>query len=142
MRERWKLRKGGKLQGQPSECPQSDQFLTNHTDNISSTVAQRPSFAHQVDTAISSSSLLPPSSPETFTDLPEDDDSWLEVSPDELDGMMQRATGRSTEGKETKVGSKKAELGEEHGKALGDLAKKVEAFVGGEGDLEGARFEE
>jgi hypothetical protein len=32
------------------------------------------------------------------------------------------------------------EIGEEHGRALKDLAGQLEAFVGGEGDLEGARF--
>lgn len=32
--------------------------------------------------------------------------------------------------------------GDERGQALSDLAKKVESFVGGKGDMEGARFAE
>ena len=71
------------------------------------------------------------------SDAPEDSDSWLEVSPDELDGMMQRASGAGGSAPGEKV-----ELGDEHGQALGDLAKQVEEFVGGQGDVEGARFVE
>ena len=96
-----------------------------------STTSQRPSFAYQVDTAIAASISLPQ------LVAAEDSDSWLEVSPDELDGMMMRASGR-----ETGDTARKVELGEEHGQALQDLAKKVEQFVGGEGDIQGARFEE
>jgi hypothetical protein len=69
-------------------------------------------------------------------DAPEDSESWLEVSPDELDGMMQRASGQ-TLGAES---DEKVQLANEDGKALGDLAKKVEEFIGGQGDIEGARF--
>jgi hypothetical protein len=77
----------------------------------------------------------------------EDSESWLEVSPDELDGMMMRASGQdkkktmSTEAKEGRD-QEAAEPTEEHGRALQELAKKVQTFVGGEGDLQGARFEE
>lgn len=35
-----------------------------------------------------------------------------------------------------------ARVDDERGQALSDLAKKVEHFVGGKGDLEGARFAE
>lgn len=80
----------------------------------------------------------------------EDSEAWLEVSPDELDGMMMRASGqdkasaKKSSAESGKDGEKveKAEPTEEHGRALQDLAKKVQAFVGGEGDLQGARFEE
>jgi hypothetical protein len=105
-----------------------------------STASQRPSFANQVDAAIEKSSAR--SLPTVSADTPEDDESWLEVSPDELDGMLQRASGKPAQNADAKSEGKKVELGEEHGKALGDLAKKVEAFVGGQGDLEGARFAE
>lgn len=33
-----------------------------------------------------------------------------------------------------------AEVGEEDGRALKDLASKVQEFVGGQGDLQGAQF--
>lgn len=35
-----------------------------------------------------------------------------------------------------------AEFGDEHAKVLRDLANKVNSFVEGQGDLDGARFEE
>jgi hypothetical protein len=76
----------------------------------------------------------------------EDSEAWLEVSPDELDGMMKKASGRDASGAPAggkgKGREEQAEPTEEHGKALHDLAQKVQTFVGGEGDLMGARFEE
>jgi hypothetical protein len=76
----------------------------------------------------------------------EDSDSWLEVSPDELDGLMMKVSGQAPKSNAEQAGDhqgqRQAELGEEHGKALGDLAKKVQEFVGGEGDIQGARFAE
>ncbi|WWC58275.1 uncharacterized protein I303_100813 [Kwoniella dejecticola CBS 10117] len=104
------------------------------------TAAQRPAFAHLVDAAISLSDT-PIEALSVDPTYPEDSESWLEVSPDELDGMMMRASGRA--GPSVVPGEdEKAELGEEHGQALQDLAKKVEDFVGGQGDLTGARFED
>lgn len=56
---------------------------------------------------------------------------------------MNRASGHAGPSSERIMEVKKqAEPGEEHGRSLQDLAKKVESFVGGEGDLQGARFEE
>lgn len=107
-----------------------------------STTSQRPSFAFQVDTAVDLASSLPLSALQASLDLPEDNDSWLEVSPDELDGMMMRASGRNLAPTGDSTLKEPAEPGEEHGQALQDLAKKVEQFVGGQGDVEGARFEE
>ncbi|WWC85946.1 uncharacterized protein L201_000816 [Kwoniella dendrophila CBS 6074] len=126
--EKWKLREKEAIKGY---------------QNVKSadTAAQRPSFAYLVDSAVSSVN------DDSIEDLtvdpayPEDSESWLEVSPDELDGMMMRASGRS--GPSVIPGeNEKAELSEEHGQALQDLAKKVESFVGGQGDLTGARFED
>lgn len=102
-----------------------------------STTSQRPSFAYRVDKAIEAASTIDLNALQVSIDAPEDSDSWLEVSPDELDGMMQRASGATGAVTEQKV-----ELGDEHGQALGDLAKQVEEFVGGQGDIEGARFVE
>ncbi|WWC66704.1 uncharacterized protein I206_100608 [Kwoniella pini CBS 10737] len=105
------------------------------------TAAQRPSFAYLVDTAISSSSDDPAEALTVDKAYLEDSESWLEVSPDELDGMMMRASGRA--GSSVIPGeNEKIEIGEEHGQALQDLAKKVENFVGGQGDMTGARFED
>ena len=96
-----------------------------------------------MDTAIATTSATPLSALEASRSALEDSDAWLLVAPDELDGMMMRASGRdasAVSGEEG--GNKPAELGEEHGQALQDLAKKVEQFVGGQGDVEGARFAE
>lgn len=94
-----------------------------------STTQQRPSFAYLVDSAVTSipADALPAASGE-------DSDKWLEVDPDELDAMMKRASGGGVTGN--------VELGEEHGQALKNLAGQLEAFVGGQGDLDGARFAE
>ncbi len=70
--------------------------------------------------------------------LSEDSDAWLDVSPDELDGIMQAASG----GAPGVPQDGNAELGEEHAKVLSDLAERVNGFVEGKGDLDGARFEE
>jgi hypothetical protein len=106
---------------------------------LTRSTAQRPSFAYQVDSAIETASVLPISSLEAGPDAPEDSDSWLEVSPDELDGMMMKASGKE---QRTERPVDKVDLGDEHGQALQDLAAKVQQFVGGQGDVEGARFEE
>jgi hypothetical protein len=109
---------------------------------VLSTTAQQPSFAYLVDQAIEGSSSVSAISLSVNPDDPEDSDSWLEVSPDELDGMMMRASGQA-QGQQNKNGDpSQLDIGDEHGKALGHLAKKVEEFVGGQGDLQGARFEE
>ncbi|BEI84682.1 hypothetical protein CcaverHIS002_0500830 [Cutaneotrichosporon cavernicola] len=92
------------------------------------TTQQRPSFAYLVDKAIDATKpedISPPAD--------EDSEAWLEVDPAELDAMLNRAAGRQAP-------SGDMEIGEEHGRALKNLAGQLEAFVGGEGDLEGARF--
>lgn len=76
---------------------------------------------------------------------PEDNDDWLQISPDELDSMMLHASGQAKRSDKQDKGQgkkKDVELTEEDGRALGDLAKKVQEFVGGQGDLQGARFVE
>jgi hypothetical protein len=67
----------------------------------------------------------------------EDSESWLDVSPDELDGLLSRSgePPRAPEGGEDAEATAQAET-------LSVLAKKVGQFVEGEGDLEGARFDE
>ncbi|CAK9779392.1 hypothetical protein CC85DRAFT_288640 [Cutaneotrichosporon oleaginosum] len=92
------------------------------------TTQQRPSFAYLVDKAVEATKVedLPPAGEE-------DSEAWLEVDPAELDAMLNRTAGaRGANGE--------MEIGEEHGRALKNLAGQLEAFVGGQGDLEGARF--
>lgn len=66
---------------------------------------------------------------------PEDSDQWLEVDPDELDAMLLRSAGG-------KAAAAPVEVTQEDGKALKDLAARVEAFVGGQGGMDGAQFAE
>lgn len=96
----------------------------------------RPSFAALVDAALAKTEHSDPAAYEVnkVDADKEDDDAWLAVDPHELDALMAKAAGGSS--------SNQAKVGEEDGKALADLASKMEAFVGGEGDLGGARFAE
>ena len=74
------------------------------------------------------------------TDDKEDTDKWLEISPEELDEMLARSAAPARGGDDQSMGTEGMDT--EDGKALGDLAKKVEEFVGGQGDMQGARFVE
>lgn len=60
------------------------------------------------------------------------------VDPAEIDAMLRKGAGH----KPAAPADGKPELGEEDGKALQDLAAKVQEFIGGQGDLDGARFAE
>lgn len=119
---------------QPSE-PDASRFVPRKL--TSSTSSHRPAFAAQVDVAVEASSSVPMDQLRAAAEDDEDDDKWLEVSPDELDGMLQKVSGRAES-----TTDQAPRVAEEDGKALGDLAKKVEDFVGGQGDIEGARFVE
>ena len=81
----------------------------------------------------------------------EDPDDWLNVDADDFDAMLEKAAGGAHKGK----GKEKAttmdvddtetdedRLAKAQAEKLRDLAKKVEEFVEGEGDVEGARFAE
>jgi hypothetical protein len=79
------------------------------------------------------------------SDWQEDSEAWLQVSPDELDGMLSQAeAGREVpvpRPKESGIDGEEKQANEQ-ADALGVLAKKVNSFVEAKGDLEGARFEE
>lgn len=95
-----------------------------------------------MDKAIEAASTISASDDLTAPpDYQEDDDKWLEVSPDEVDAMIAAKFGGPTSSGQKDAEGEAAE-GDERGQALSDLAKKVEDFVGGKGDMEGARFAE
>ena len=71
---------------------------------------------------------------------PEDPEDWLEVSPEELDGVLNRTLGSMGGANHSGDDASGVNLDESDGAALRDLAQKVQDFVGGEGDVEGARF--
>jgi hypothetical protein len=105
---------------------------------MDSTTQQRQSFAYVVDTAIQQSADVPAADLVAPKDSPEDDDKWLHVDPADVDAMLKRAAGARS----APAAGMNPELGDEHAKALQDLAAKVQEFVGGQGDLDGARFAE
>ncbi len=106
--------------------------------------ASRPSFATAVQTAISQYS----DAHQLLFDE-EDPDDWLHIEAAGFDEMLEKTMGVSKDNEaasdpmnvdpqetdEDRVARAQAER-------LRDLAKKVEQFVEGEGDLEGARFAE
>lgn len=82
----------------------------------------------------------------------EDNDDWLTIDGQEFDKGLEAsfagATGNAKNSDAMDVDSQNEtesledKLALEQAKKLKDLATKVENFVEGEGDLEGARFEE
>ena len=82
----------------------------------------------------------------------EDNDEWLTIDGQEFDkGLETSLTGATGNAKnsdamdvdpQNETESLEDKLASEQAKKLKDLATKVENFVEGEGDLEGARFEE
>ncbi|KAJ3531640.1 hypothetical protein NM688_g7544 [Phlebia brevispora] len=109
--------------------------------------ADRASFASQVDTAAreAKDAVL-------FPDQPEDSDEWLDVNAEDFDAMLQQTFGQPSETKDAPEGAgnnanidvpqEEDRLAEAQASRLHDLAKKVEEFVEGEGDLQGARFQD
>ena len=108
--------------------------------------ATRPSFASQVDQGLASVQRWP------ISPVQEDNDDWLTIDGEEFDkGLEASLAGTTGNAKNSdamdvdspnKAESLEDKLAEEQAKKLKDLATKVESFVEGEGDLEGARFEE
>ena len=80
----------------------------------------------------------------------EDSDDWLNVDAQNFDNMLERTMGISKNKAENAMEVDKPEGGETEedrvakGQAsrLQELAQKVEDFVEGEGDVEGAKFDE
>jgi len=109
--------------------------------------ATRQSFASQVDQGLASVQRWP-----ILPIEEEDNDGWLTIDAQEFDRGLE-ATFTEARGNGKKINamdvdlpseteSPEDKLASEQAKRLKDLASKVENFVEGEGDLEGARFEE
>lgn len=137
-RGRRRRSKGTEQRGRPSEyCRSRIQFRPILTH---SSAPQRPSFAFQVDQAVRAS-ITTPSDLEASASYQEDSDKWLEVSPEEVDAMLAARSGGPSASAQG-GGDPEGKAGDERGEALSELAKKVEDFVGGQGDIDGARFAE
>ncbi|KAH7927363.1 SGT1-domain-containing protein [Leucogyrophana mollusca] len=111
--------------------------------------ASRPSFAALVNAAISSA----PATLQGSGQEAEDSEDWMTVDAQSFDDMLEKTMHPSSGQKQSDSqamdiddvsGENDAEdrLANEQAAKLQDLAKKVEQFVEGEGDVEGARFED
>lgn len=98
----------------------------------------RPSFASKLNAALKSTEDI------DFSRCPEEElDNWLDIDAGNLDNMLQKmAPGRSGGVEAMDVDQKEEQLAQDQASKLKSLAQKVEEFVEGEGDLDGARFEE
>ncbi|TFK41316.1 SGT1 protein-domain-containing protein [Crucibulum laeve] len=110
--------------------------------------ASRDSFAFQVDAAISEAAPL-----FEVDEQEEDNDDWLNIDAEHFENMLQNTmgSGKSRPAPESDAmdvdHSEKSEsledrIASEQTDRLKELAGKVENFVEGEGDIEGARFED
>jgi hypothetical protein len=105
--------------------------------------ASRQSFAQLVSAAISEASndsIVP-------CEAVEDSDDWLNIDARDFDEMLENTIGSSGKRKAsintTDLGDQNEDKVAKHqATRLQDLADKVKSFVGGEGDIEGARFTE
>lgn len=86
---------------------------------------------------------------QSSSEIAEDSIEWLNVSPDELEKTlttMGRREGMDVDLPESKIeevdGDPETAEAQKHADRLGKFAAKVEKFVEGEGDLDGARFDE
>jgi hypothetical protein len=91
--------------------------------------------------------------PLLHTEDNEEPDDWLDIDAQDFDNMLEQTMGASTSkarSDQNAMDVDKPESGEtsedriaaEQASKLQNLAAKVEEFVEGEGDLEGATFEE
>ena len=108
---------------------------------------ERTSFAQAVDDALAQTSSLNTDELAASSESQDDSEAWLEVSPDELDGMLSQAEAGQearppvVEHVEGRQGGEEAEATEQ-AKVLTDLAKKVNQFVEAKGGMTGATFDE
>ncbi|KAJ2920284.1 hypothetical protein MD484_g79, partial [Candolleomyces efflorescens] len=109
--------------------------------------ATRQSFARQVDSAIANVSELPLQ--ETVV---EDSDAWLNIDEADFDSMLARGQGKAQKSDKGVKGVKGEQMDVDdqteddmatfQANQLKALASKVEDFIEGEGDIEGAQFQD
>lgn len=108
--------------------------------------ATRKSFAKSVNEAIEQARAGGVHGADSDTskfDTGEDSDDWLNIDEDMLDGMLKGRTEPAHIGASQPPGvNAEEEINSAQAERLQNLAGKVEAFVEGEGGLEGAKFDE
>ncbi|KAF8213416.1 SGT1 protein-domain-containing protein [Mycena galopus ATCC 62051] len=105
--------------------------------------ATRPSFASLVTAAVSQT----PADGLSSTDVYEDSDQWLNIDAKDFENMLETTMGSSKQQEnlmelDEEEATAEERMASEQASRLKNLATKVEAFVEGKGDLEGATFEE
>ncbi|KAF4623707.1 hypothetical protein D9613_001668 [Agrocybe pediades] len=104
----------------------------------------RQSFAAQVDVALSNKDVP------DHSDEPEQSDAWLSMDAQEFEHMLESTMGSNKTGAQKdkdamdvdENDSAEDRVASEQAQRLKNLASKVESFVEGQGDLEGALFED
>ncbi|KAF9648515.1 SGT1-domain-containing protein [Thelephora ganbajun] len=98
----------------------------------------RPSFASKINAALKAAGHI------DLSRCPEEEpDNWLDIDAENFDTMLQNmAPGQPEDIGAMNVEQKEEQLAQNQASKLKSLAQKVEKFVEGEGDLEGARFED
>ncbi|KAG9124570.1 hypothetical protein FRC07_011088 [Ceratobasidium sp. 392] len=115
------------------ECAAADKYVQLRANDD----ATRPSFAAQIETALRTS-------PEPFAPpatLHDDPAEWLNVDESTFDSMLEQRFNRNSTTQQSDLDAED-KLAQEQATRLQELAKKVEGFVEGKGDLEGARFDD
>ena len=121
---------------------------TERLTSLSTSDSSRLSFASQVDAAVAKAGEAP-----VLPDFPPDAEDWLNVDTEGLDAVLEGSRKQPQQGAaQDSAGVDKTNLNDspatedqiatEQTARLRDLAQKVEDFVDGKGDLEGAVFSE
>ncbi|KAJ7770808.1 SGT1 protein-domain-containing protein [Mycena maculata] len=134
----------GEVEGSQLWGELEDKAATTFLATLREDDATRPSFASLVTAAVSRA----PEDATVPTAAYEDSDQWLNVDVKDFENMLETTMGPSkTQEDPMKVNlvddeTAEDRLASDQASRLQNLATKVEAFVEGEGDLEGARFED
>lgn len=116
--------------------PCSVVFLIKLNSYFSSAI--RPSFTTLINSAISQA-------PDEFTSsiADEDSDEWLSIDADHFEEILQGHNHKNKQSEAMNIdGTLAQDASSTQASQLRDLASKVEEFIEGEGDVEGARFAE
>ncbi|KAJ6604288.1 SGT1 protein-domain-containing protein [Mycena vulgaris] len=134
----------GEAEGSQLWSKLEDKAASTFLDTLHEDDATRPSFASLVTAAISRI----PAEEMTTAEAYEDSDEWLSVDAKDFENMLETTMGASKRQDAMEVDppnddeSPEDRLASDQASRLQNLATKVEAFVEGKGDLEGARFDD
>ncbi|THH32332.1 hypothetical protein EUX98_g1866 [Antrodiella citrinella] len=124
---------------QQLEAKAIDAFLAARRDDD----ATRPSFASEFNIALSHPKDV------AVVAREEDSDSWLDIDATDFDTMLETTMGPKTRQKKATMdvdedvyATEEERVTQQQTSKLQEMAKKVEEFVEGKGDLDGARFQD